>query len=415
MRGPANALTGSIIRDNSISAETPETEAGDVVSGNFGDYQLGIYLNGARGVVPELPVGFAATEALAEDTMDPKILGYVAGGAGDEHTQRANVAAFNRLGIMPRMLVGAGQRDLSIELFGHHLPTPLFLAPVGVLGAVAADGDLAAAASAAELGTPMIASTLSNAPLEQVRAAAGDTPGFFQLYPPADRELAESLVHRAEAAGYTGIVITLDTWVNGWRPRDLTAAYLPMLSGQCLANYLTDDRFRKLLAEQGSADPAAAVMLWASLFGNPAMTWDDLAWFRSLTSLPIILKGICSPEDTRRALDGGMDGIYCSNHGGRQANGGIPAIDCLPGVVEAAGGAPVLFDSGVRSGVDALRALALGATAVGIGRPYVYGLAVGGQAGVTHVMRSLLAEADLTMAVNGYPDLESLRGSLHRL
>lgn len=385
------------------------------MSSNFGDYQLGIYLNGARGTLPDLPMGFAATEELAQVSMDPRTLGYVAGGAGDEHTQRANVAAFERLGIMPRMLVGARQRNLGIDLLGHQLPTPLFFAPVGVLGAVADDGDLAAAASSAELGIPMVASTLASAPLEQVRAAGGDTPGFFQLYPPADRELAENLVHRAEAAGYAGIVITLDTWVNGWRPRDLSAAYLPMLSGQCLANYLTDDRFKKLLAEQGSTDPAAAVMLWASLFGNPSMTWEDLAWFRSLTSLPILLKGICSPEDTRRALDGGMDGIYCSNHGGRQANGGIPAIDCLPGVVEAADGAPVLFDSGVRSGVDALRALALGATAVGIGRPYVYGLAVGGQAGITHVMRSLLAEADLTMAVNGYPDLASLRGSLHRL
>ena len=385
------------------------------MGGNFGDYQLGIYMNGAQGIVPELPIGYAATEALAERVMDPKILGYVAGGAGNEHTQRANVSAFDRLGIMPRMLVGAAQRNLGTELFGHRLPTPLFFAPVGVLGAVAQDGDLATAASSAELDIPMVASTLSAAPLEQVRAAAGDTPGFFQLYPPADRDLAESLVHRAEAAGYQGIVITLDTWVNGWRPRDLSAAYLPMLSGQCLANYLTDDRFRKLLAEQGSTDPAAAVMLWASLFGNPTMTWEDVAWFRSLTDLPILLKGICSPEDTRRALDGGIDGIYCSNHGGRQANGGIPAIDCLPGVIEAADGAPVLFDSGVRSGVDALRALALGATAVGIGRPYVYGLAVGGQQGITHVMRSLLAEADLTMAVNGYPDLASLRGALHRL
>ncbi|MDM7991254.1 alpha-hydroxy-acid oxidizing protein [Arthrobacter sp. zg-Y877] len=385
------------------------------MSTNYGDYQLGIYLNGAGGVQPELPMDFAAMEALAESRMDPRILGYVAGGAGNEHTQRANVAAFERLGIMPRMLVGAAQRSMGIDLLGHQLPSPLFFAPVGVLGAVADDGDLATAASSAELGIPMVASTLSAAPLEQVRAAAGETPGFFQLYPPADRELAESLAHRAEAAGYSGIVITLDTWVNGWRPRDLSAAYLPMLSGQCLANYLSDDRFRKLLAEQGSTDPAAVVMLWASLFGNPTMTWEDLAWFRSLTSLPIVLKGICSPEDTRRALDGGMDGIYCSNHGGRQANGGIPAIDCLPGVVEAANGAPVLFDSGVRSGADALRALALGATAVGIGRPYVYGLAAGGQAGITHVMRSLLAEADLTMAVNGYPDLESLRGSLHRL
>ncbi|MFD1722891.1 alpha-hydroxy-acid oxidizing protein [Amnibacterium endophyticum] len=381
----------------------------------YSDYQLGIYLEGALGRSPDLPMSYAELERQGSAAMDPAVLGYVAGGAGDETTQTANAAAFEHYGLLPRMLVGASQRDLSVELVGLRLPSPLLLAPVGVLGVVAEDGDLQTARAAAATGVPMIASTLSDAPLEQVRQEQGGTPGLFQLYPPADRELAEHLVHRAEAAGYSAIVITLDTWVNGWRPRDLQRGYLPMLQGRCLANYLTDSRFQALLAEQGGSGPEAVVRLWASLFGNPWMTWDDLAWFRSMTSLPILLKGICAPDDAKRAIDGGMDGIVCSNHGGRQANGGIPAIDLLEGVVEAAGAAPVVFDSGVRSGVDVVKALGLGATAVAIGRPHVHGLAIAGQRGVEHVVRSLLAEADLTMAVDGYRDIAALRGAIRRV
>jgi len=380
----------------------------------FSDYQLGIYLQGVAGVAPDLPMSYAELERRGSEAMDPAVLGYVAGGAGDESTQTANVAAFDGFGLMPRMLAGAAERDLAVDLVGMRLPSPLLLAPVGVLGVVAEDGDLQTARASAATGVPMIASTLSEASLEAVREAQGGTPGLFQLYPPADRELAESLVHRAEAAGYGAIVITLDTWINGWRPRDLERAYLPMLQGRCLANYLTDPRFQTLLAESGGTGGEAAVRLWASLFGNPTMTWDDLAWFRSMTSLPILLKGICDPDDAKRALDGGMDGIVCSNHGGRQANGGIPAIECLEPVVAAAGGAPVVFDSGVRSGVDVVKALGLGATAVAVGRPYVHGLAAAGQRGVEHVVRSLLAEADLTMAVDGYRDVAALRGEIRR-
>ncbi|MBW4042286.1 MAG: lactate 2-monooxygenase [Acidobacteria bacterium] len=380
----------------------------------FSDYQLGIYLAGVAGSAPDLPMGYAELERRGAEALDPAVLGYVAGGAGDGATQDANVAAFGGYGIMPRMLRGATERDLSVDLLGLHLPSPLLLAPVGVLGVVADDGDLQTARASAATGVPMIASTLSEAPLEQVREAQGGTPGLFQLYPPADHELAERLVHRAETAGYSAIVITLDTWVNGWRPRDLERAYLPMLQGKCLANYLIDERFRTLLAESGGSGGEAAVRLWASLFGDPTMTWDDLARFRSMTSLPVLLKGICDPDDAKRALDGGMDGIVCSNHGGRQANGGIPAIECLEPIVVAAEGAPVVFDSGVRSGVDVLKALGLGATAVAVGRPYVHGLAVAGQRGVEHVVRSLLAEADLTMAVDGYRDIAALRGEVRR-
>jgi lactate 2-monooxygenase len=253
----------------------------------------------------------------------------------------------------------------------------------------------------------MMMSTLSQDPLEDVAAEFGDTPGFFQLYTPTDRELAASLVHRAEAAGFKAIVVTLDTWVTGWRPRDLSTSNFPQLRGKCLSNYTSDPVFRASLAQSPEENPQGAVLRWVSVFGNP-LTWDDLPWLRSLTTLPLIVKGICHPDDARRAKDGGVDGIYCSNHGGRQANGGVPALDCLPAVVEAADGLPVLFDSGIRSGADVVKALALGATAVGVGRPYAYGLALGGVDGIVHVLRSLLAEADLTMAVDGYPTLKDL-------
>jgi isopentenyl diphosphate isomerase/L-lactate dehydrogenase-like FMN-dependent dehydrogenase len=375
----------------------------------YGDYQNDIYFNALQGVLPELPMAYAELEERARQVLSPSVWSYTAGGAGDEATQRANVEAFGRWGLIPRMLVGATRRDLSVELFGHRLATPLLLAPIGVLGVCAQDGhgDLATARASAELGVPMIASTLSADPVEQVGSQLGDTPGFFQLYTPTDRELAESLVRRAETAGFRGLVVTLDTWIPGWRPRDLATGNFPQLRGHCLANYFTDPVFRSRLAQPPEQNPGAAILHWAGVFGNP-LTWDDLPWLRSLTKLPLILKGLCHPDDVRRAGDAGVDGIYCSNHGGRQANGGLPTLDALPGVVEAADGLPVIFDSGIRSGADVVKALALGATAVAIGRPYAYGLALGAAAGVVHVLRSLLAEADLIMAVDGYPDLASL-------
>jgi len=374
----------------------------------YGDYQVEIYAAGLGGVVPTLPMAYPELEARAARALPPPVHSYVAGGAGTEHTQRANVSAFRQWGLMPRMLVGATKRDLSVKLFGRTLPSPLFMVPIGVLGLCAQDGrgDLAAARAAARTGVPMIASTLSNDPLEDVAAQFGGTPGFFQLYTPSDRELAESLVHRAEAAGFAGIVVTLDTWLTGWRPRDLATSNFPQLRGHCLANYTSDPVFGARLGDAVS-DTNAIVGHWVQIFGN-AVTWDDLPWLRSITTLPLLLKGICHPDDARRAIDAGVDGIYCSNHGGRQADGGLPALDCLPGVVAAAGGRPVLFDSGVRSGADVIKALALGATAVGVGRPYAWGLALGGADGIVHVLRGLLAEADLIMAVDGYPSLEDL-------
>ena len=380
----------------------------------YGDFQLEIYLAGTRGILPRFPVDFAGMERRAAEALPPWVLSYVAGGAGDEGTQRANVEAFGRWGLVPRMMAGATERDLSVSLLGLDLPHPLFLCPIGVLGICAQDlhGDLAVARAAARTGVPMIASTLSQDPMEEVAKALGDTPGLFQLYTPTDRDLAVSFIRRAERAGFRALVVTLDTWVTGWRPRDLDTANFPQLRGYCLANYTSDEHFRARLK---SSDPAEAVGLFAQVFGH-AVTWADLTWMREATSLPIVLKGIGHPDDVRRAKDLGVDGIYCSNHGGRQANGGLPALQTLPGVVEAAGDTPVLFDSGVRSGSDVVKALAMGATAVGTGRPAVYALAVGGEDGVVHHLRSFLAEADLLMAVDGYPSLARLReAGLHRV
>ncbi len=379
---------------------------------NYGDFQFPIYLQGLSGVRPELPIAYPELERRAEAVMPEEIWSYVAGGAGDERTQRANAEAFSGWGLVPRMLTGSAERDLSVSVFGSRMPTPLMLAPIGVIGICddGGHGDLVTARAAAATGVPMIASTLSQDPLEEVAAALGETPGWFQLYPPDDRELAESLVHRAEAAGFSAVVVTLDTLTLGWRPRDLALASFPQLRALCLANYFTDPVFRAKLAVPPEEDPQAATGVWAGLFGNQRLSWDDLPWLRSLTSLPLLLKGICHPDDARRAVDAGVDGIYCSTHGGRQANGGLPALDCLPGVAGAAGAdVPVIFDSGVRSGPDVLTALALGASAVAVGRPYAYGLAVGGQAGIEHVLRCLLAEIDLTMAIDGYPRVSDLR------
>ncbi len=376
----------------------------------FGAYQNEIYNAGLRGILPNLPVNFKLLERKAASALPQSIISYVQGGCGDEFTQRQNARAFRRWGLIPRMLVDCSTRDLSIDLFGLKLPTPIFLSPIGVIGLCTPDGhgDIATARASAVTGVPMIASTLANDPLESVAEACDDTPHFFQLYTPKDQAVAESLVHRAEAAGYKGIVVTLDTWVTGWRPRDLNSANFPQLRGHVLENYFSDPHFRAALAQPPQDDLPAAIRHWATTFGK-VLTWADLPWLRSLTRLPLILKGICHPDDARRAIDGGADAIYCSNHGGRQANGGIAAIDLLPAVVAAAGTTPVLFDSGIRSGTDIVKALATGATAVGIGRPYVYGLALNGTAGVIHVLRCLLAEADLLMAVDGYPTIADLR------
>jgi lactate 2-monooxygenase len=379
---------------------------------HYGDYQMEIYGDGLRGKLPRFPLDYASLERAAIEVLPSWVYSYVGFGAGDGNTQRANIEAFSRYGIVPRMLVSPTERDLSVSLFDMQLPTPLFLPPVGVVGVCSQDlhGDIQAAQASARTGVPMVASTLTQDRMEDVVPHAGETPNLFQLYTSNDKELAASFVHRAERSGYKAIVITLDTWITGWRPHDLNTANFPQLRGYCLQNYFTDEVFLARLAKSPQDDPQAAALEWAKVFGLP-VRWEDLGWLRSLTKLPMLLKGIQHPDDVRKARDHGIDGIYCSNHGGRQANGGLPSLEALPAVVKAADGMPVLFDSGVRSGSDVAKALALGATAVGLGRTYLYALAIGGVDGLVSQLRAVLAELDLLMAVDGYPSIADLRAA----
>ena len=292
----------------------------------------------------------------------------------------------------------------------------MLLAPVGALGAIRPQAELEVAQAAAQVGVPMTLSTLASTTMEQVaaelgRERSGPEPGaigWFQLYWPADRELAQSLVQRAERSGCRALVVTLDTWTLAWRPRDLAHGYLPLHRGEGLANDFSDPVFRSRLPAPPEDDPLAAVRLWSRIFGNPSLRWSDLAWLRDQTRLPILAKGICHPDDARRAVAAGLDGLIVSNHGGRQLDGARAALDCLPEVVGASGQLPVLFDSGIRTGSAVVKALALGARAILLGRPYVVGLALAGSRGVEHALRCLLAELDLTVALSGHSEIASL-------
>ncbi len=371
--------------------------------GAFGSYQNEIYLGGLGDVVPELPADLRRLEAMAEERMPATAFGYVAGSAGSEATAHANLAAFDSWRIVPRMLRDVSTTDLSGTVLGTPMPAPVALAPIGVLGIVHPDGESAVARAAASVGLPMIVSTAATTTLEDVAAAGGDAPRWYQLYWPKDRDLAVSFLERAAASGYRALVLTLDTHVMGWRPRDLENAFLPFLRAVGNQNYLSDPVF--LRAVGGAVDDEnrlAALQQWAATFGNPALTWDDLGFLREHWSGPIALKGILHPDDALRAADAGMDGVVVSNHGGRQVDGAVAALDALPEIVDAVGDRiEVLMDSGIRSGADVVKALALGARAVLVGRPYVYGLGLAGEEGVRHVLRCLLAELELSIALSG--------------
>jgi lactate 2-monooxygenase len=381
----------------------------------FANFQYEIYGRGLAGERPELAISVDELEAQARAQLSPEAFGYVAGGAGAELTVRANRQAFERREIVPHMLRDVSSRDLGTSVLGTSMPAPLMLAPVGVQSIVHPEAELAVGRAAAALGVPVILSTAASHSMEAVADAMGQASRWYQLYWPKDRELAASFVRRAEEAGYAAIVVTLDTWMLGWRPRDLQNAYLPFLKGEGVANYFSDPVFCAALERSPEEDPAAAIGHWAYQFSNPTVTWADLAWLREQTTLPIVLKGIVHPDDARSALQAGADGVIVSNHGGRQVDGAIAALDALSEVREILGEEfPVLFDSGVRTGADVFKALALGADAVCIGRPFVWGLGLDGQAGVEHVLRCLLAELDLTLALSGYTTIAQVDRSALR-
>jgi L-lactate dehydrogenase (cytochrome) len=380
--------------------------AADLQANILANFQYEIYGRGLAGETPVLPVGLADLETAAREVMSAEAFGYVAGGAGSERTMDANRQAFERRRIVPRMLRDVSARDVSTSVLGTAMPAPVMLAPVGVQSIVHPDGELAAARAAAAQGVPFILSTAASHSIEEVASAMGEASRWYQLYWPRDRDLAASFVDRAASAGYGAIVLTLDTWFLGWRPRDLQHAYLPFLKGEGVANYFSDPVFRGALEKTPQEDPGPAIGHWAYQFANPTVTWADLAWLRQQTKLPILLKGILHAEDARRAVQEGVDGLIVSNHGGRQVDGAIGALDALPVVRDVVDDQfPVLFDSGIRTGADVFKAIALGASAVCLGRPYVWGLALDGQAGVEQVLRCLLAEFDLTLALSGYTEV----------
>ncbi|MCO8243997.1 MULTISPECIES: lactate 2-monooxygenase [unclassified Haladaptatus] len=364
---------------------------------------------------PDLPTSPEALAELARENLSPEAHAYVAGSAGSESTKDENRRAFDRWRIVPRMLRDVSERDLSVEILGQRLPVPVMLAPVGVQSIIHDEGELATARAAAELDVPLVLSSASSETMEDVSEELGDTLGWFQLYWSADRDVAASFLSRAEDAGYEAIVVTLDTPMMGWRERDVDHAYLPFLDGEGVANYLSDPAFRASLDSPPEEDASAALWRFTEIFGDPSLSWDDLAFLRERTDLPIVLKGILHPDDARKAIDRGVDGVVVSNHGGRQVDGAIGALDALPAIVDEVGDeVPVLFDSGIRRGADAVRAIALGADAVLLGRPYIYGLGIAGQDGVREVLRNFLADLDLTLALSGHTSFDELSRSALR-
>lgn len=412
--------------------------------------QSDIYRAGISGTRPRVPVDADALEERARRALSAEAFAYIAGGAGAERTAAANRRAFERWQVWPRPLRDVTERDLSVDFLGRRRPTPLLLAPLGVMELAHADADLAVARAAASLGVPYTVSNQASVPMEDVRDAAPDGARLFQLYWSASDELNASLLRRAEASGCEAIVVTLDTHLLGWRTRDLDLAYLPFTRGMGIAQYTSDPVFQQLvrararsasrdgekvrvtaktvaagltIARKGAALtgtpslrdnlrsplPRAAVETFLEVFSTPALTWGDLAKAREWTGLPILLKGIVHPDDASRAMDAGVDGVWVSNHGGRQIDQSVPTLDVLPAIVErVAGRVPVVFDSGVRQGSDAFIALALGASVVAVGRPYAYGLGIAGEDGVREVIRNLLAELDITVGLSGHTGIDAL-------
>jgi lactate 2-monooxygenase len=407
------------------------------------DWQKEIYLNGFAGRKSSIKISMHRLEEEARLRMSEKAYAYIAGGAGNENTMEANRKAFEQWKIVPRMLRNVSERDTSIELFGQRIPSPLVLSPVGVLEMVHPQADLAVAQAASGIGVPYIFSNQASKPMEACASVMSDSPRWFQLYWSKSNELVQSFIQRAERCGCTALVVTLDTTLLGWRTRDLELAYLPFLEGKGIAQYTSDPVFQTLLDEPeeapqikrsvtlqsieglismvknypgdnffrklASGRPLKAVRKFVSIYSNPATTWEDLTWLRQQTKLPIILKGILHPEDARNALDAGMNGIIISNHGGRQVDGSVATLDVLPKVVEVIQNKiPVLLDSGVRGGADIFKALALGAKAVCVGRPYVYGLAIAGEQGVYEVLQNLMADFELTMGLSGCKNISEI-------
>ncbi|WP_067696279.1 lactate 2-monooxygenase [Nocardia jejuensis] len=380
---------------------------------SFVDFQNEIYLSGLAGKVPSLPITAAGLQERAREVLEPAAFNYVAGSASAERTAHSNLVAFEKYRLLPRMLRGAsapGARDLSVDVLGTHLAAPILTAPIGVLGLLHERGETVVADVTRELGIGMVLSTAASSTIEEVGERAGDW--WYQLYWPNDMELARSFVERAEKSGAKAIVVTVDTPALGWRPRDLELGHLPFLHGQGIANYLSDPVFRAKLAappEESEDAMRAAILTWVGTFGNHGLRPADIHRLRDWTELPIAVKGVLHPDDARQCVDAGADAVIVSNHGGRQVDGSVAALDALPTIVATVGDrADVLFDSGIRTGSDVMIALSLGAKAVLYGRPWAYGLGLAGADGVRHALRCILADFDAAMGLSGCTGVSDL-------
>lgn len=353
-----------------------------------------------------VPVRPSALREAACASLDDELAAYLEGGASDESTVDANRRAFDRWRIRPRALRDVSERTMAVEFLGRTYPAPIFVAPIGGQAMFHPDGERPTARAAASLGLPFTLSTVASVPIEEIADEMGNSSRWFQLYW-SGPEVTQSLLDRAEATGYEAVVLTVDTPVKGWRERELESGYTPSGAGVSLTNFRTDEAFRSSVT--GDPDGRAGVEQFKETFDHPDFTWNDLETLLEACDLPVLLKGIVHPGDARRAVEAGVSGLVVSTHGGRQIGGGVGALDALPGVVEAVNGEiPVLFDSGVRRGVDVFKALALGASAVFVGRPVIYGLVLAGEAGVRDVLLDVLADLDLTMAVAGVDAIEAI-------
>jgi lactate 2-monooxygenase len=347
-------------------------------------------------------VGAQEWRAVAAEVLPRSHFDWIEGGAGEEWTLEANREAFKRWRLRPRMLAGNSDGDSSVTVLGTRSPAPFLLAPIGGQTVVHPEGELASARAAAAQGLPMVVSTAASHPVEDIAGALGDVPHWYQLYWVSDREVTNSFLRRALGAGCEAIVLTIDSPRLGWRDRDLRNRYNPHLEGHGIGQYTSDPVFRSRLARSPEEDRRAAGAAMVKMFPNAVLTWEHLSWLREQTPVPLLVKGVLTAEDARRAHDAGVDGVVVSNHGARQLDGEVAALDALPEVrAELGSEATVLVDSGIRRGTDVVKALALGANAALVGRPYLYGLAVGGEAGVAEVLRVLAEEVDLALGLVG--------------
>lgn len=359
------------------------------------------------GTTQTFPMNFDELEQAVKDKIDVGPYSYIRSGAGGEQSLRNNRDAFQKYSIVPRFLKDVSTLDTSVELFGKTYPTPLLFAPVGMNKIAHEDGELAVVRAAQALKIPYVQSTVSSYSMEQIAATAPNHTKWFQLYWSTNEAISFNMVERAEQAGFEAIVLTIDTVMLGWREQDVRNQYSPLKKGFARGNYETDSVFMSTLRD----DTFEAFIdgMLANIY-HPTLNWDNVRALKERTTLPVLLKGILHPDDARLAIEAGVDGIFVSNHGGRQLDGVIGCLDALPAVVEAVNGRiPIIFDSGVYRGIDILKALALGATAVAIGRPFIYGLAYDGENGVRQVMQNLFDEFKVSMGLAGVSRVAEVR------